>query len=152
MSFSRQVLSSPFDAPQRPRTAASRQNGDRKRVKEGGSSLANNSNIMVDTRVVRRTPTLFNASMALAKKHDSNEMDQVSSCILFDSRLIKGDVFANPIVTVTGNHQGNDESQKEGNKSARRTISTPPPVKGRRHISVQTDDTDRLTQGICTRN
>mmetsp|Transcript_42309 Transcript_42309/g.76325 ORF Transcript_42309/g.76325 Transcript_42309/m.76325 type:complete len:187 (+) Transcript_42309:61-621(+) len=152
MSLSRQVLSSPFDVAQRPRTAACKQNGDRKRVKEGGSSLAN-SKIMVDTRVVRRNP--FNPSRA---KHDnvmqSDNTDQQPGCILFDSRLIKGDIFANPIVTVTGGHECNDgENRKEADSRGasacgRRAMSTPPPVKGRHHVSVQTDHFDMIDAGI----
>ena len=134
MSLSRQVLSSPFDAPQRPRTEASIQNGDRKRVKEGGSNLA--SNIMVDTRVVRRS--IFNPSMV--KNNSAEESSTEPGCILFDSRLIRGDVFANPIVTVTGGQQSDDENQKRNDACSRRAISTPPPVKGRHHAEVQTDD------------
>ena len=136
MSLSRQVLSSPFDAPQRPRTEASIQNGDRKRVKEGGSNLA--SNIMVDTRVVRRS--IFNPSMV--KNNSAEESSTEPGCILFDSRLIRGDVFANPIVTVTAGQQSqnHDENQKRNDAFSRRAISTPPPVKGRHHAEVQTDE------------
>lgn len=144
MSLSRQVLSSPFDVPQRPRTAASRQNGDRKRVKEVGSTLAN-SNIMVDTRVVRRST--FNPF--LAKNMNDYVMEESSTdsadhqqpgCILFDSRLIKGEVFANPIVTVSHLQQGNDDQKRPKSACGIQTMPTPPPVKGRHHISVQTDD------------
>lgn len=136
MSLSRQVLSSPFDAPQRPRTAASRQNGDRKRVKEGGSSLATN-NIMVDTRIVRRS-VLFDGSMAKGFENCNDDTDRKSGCILFDSRLTKGDKFANPIVTVTDPRQGSKGNDQKTRKSG--PLSTPPPVKGRNHVSVQTDD------------
>lgn len=131
MSLSRLALSSPFDAVQRPRTAPSRQNGDRKRVKEGGSSLAS-SNIMVDTRVVRRSQ--FNVSIAQMQVEND---EQQPGCILFDSRLIKGDVFANPVVTVTTSRQSSSERWKH--PRSRRLVGTPPPVKGRRHASVQTD-------------
>mmetsp|Transcript_2439 Transcript_2439/g.5152 ORF Transcript_2439/g.5152 Transcript_2439/m.5152 type:complete len:168 (-) Transcript_2439:363-866(-) len=149
MSLSRQVLSSPFDVQQRPRTAASRQNGDRKRVKEGGSSLANSNN-MVDTRVIRKST--FNASTA--ENTNAMESNEQSGCILFDSRLINGDVFANPIVTVTGQQHSNGENQKQASRGTsacgRRTMSTPPPVKGRCHISVQTDgDTDTIEIDAC---
>lgn len=141
MSLSRQVLSSPFDVPQRPRTVASRQNGDRKRVKEGGSSLANSN--------IQPRRSTFNPS----KNDDAMETDN-TGCILFDSRLIKGDIFASPIVTVTGQHQCNDgENRKEADSRGasacgRRAMSTPPPVKGRHHVSVQTDHVDMIDAGI----
>lgn len=144
MSLSRQVLSSPFDAPQRPRTVASRQSGDRKKVKEGGSGLLHAGNIMSDTRVVRRST--FTA--ATSKNNINNDTtdsgsneEQQPGCVIFDSRLIKGDVFANPIVTIKNqHHQGNNDDAKKIHQTRQRAISTPPPVKGRRHISIQTDD------------
>mmetsp|Transcript_7257 Transcript_7257/g.18036 ORF Transcript_7257/g.18036 Transcript_7257/m.18036 type:complete len:202 (+) Transcript_7257:156-761(+) len=152
MSLSRQVFSSPFDVPQRPRTAASRQNGDRKRVKEGGSSLATNSNIMVDTRVVGpcvvRRSTLNGTTVKKNASEHSNE-DQRPGCILFDSRLIRGDVFANPIVTVTGQQHENKKRGRGTSAFGHRAMTTPPPVKGRRHVSVQTDDIDTSTVGAC---
>ena len=133
MSLSRQVLSSPFDAPQRPRTVASRQSGDRKKVKEVGSGLLHAGNIMSDTRVVRRST--FTAATS------NNNDEQQPGCVIFDSRLIKGDVFANPVVTVKNQHQqGNNDDAKKIHQTRQRAISTPPPVKGRRHISIQTDD------------
>ena len=143
MSLSRQVLSSPFDAPQRPRTVASRQSGDRKKVKEGGSGLAHAGNIMSDTRVVRRSTFIA----ATSKNNINNNTtysggnDKQPGCVIFDSRLIKGDVFANPVVTVKNQHQqGNNDDAKTIHQTRQRAISTPPPVKGRRHISIQTDD------------
>ena len=145
MSLSRQVLSSPFDAPQRPRTVASRQSGDRKKVKEGGSGLLHAGNIMSDTRVVRRS--MFTAATS-NDINNNNNTDSGSSndkqqpgCVIFDSRLIKGDVFANPIVTIKNqHHQGNNDDAKKIHQTRQRAISTPPPVKGRMHISIQTDD------------
>ena len=142
MSLSRQVLSSPFDAPQRPRTVASRQSGDRKKVKEVGSGLLHAGNIMSDTRVVRRSTFIA----ATAKNNINNNTtycggnDKQPGCVIFDSRLIKGDVFANPVVTVNQHQQGNNDDAKTIHKNRQRAISTPPPVKGRRHISIQTDD------------
>lgn len=141
MSLSRQVLSSPFDAPQRPRTVASRQSGDRKKVKEVGSGLLHAGNIMSDTRVVRRSTFIAATSNNINNNTNSGGNDKQPGCVIFDSRLIKGDVFANPIVIVKNRHQqGNNDDAKTINKNRQRTISTPPPVKGRRHISIQTDD------------
>ncbi|KAL9188355.1 hypothetical protein ACHAXT_006733 [Thalassiosira profunda] len=131
--LSSQVLSSPFDAPQRPRTAPSRQNGDRKRVKETGSSLGRPSNIMVDARVIRR-------SILANKTNASNEANgHQQGCVLFDSRLIKGDVFANPIVTVPPGITEKRSGKPAGRSPECRQIATPPPVTGRLHVSVQTD-------------
>ena len=133
MSLSRQVLSSPFDTPQRPRTVASRQSGDLKKVKEVGSGLLHAGNIMSDTRVVRRST--FTAATS------NNNDEQQPGCVIFDSRLIKADVFANPVVTIKNqHHQGNNDDAKKIHQTRQRAISTPPPVKGRRHISIQTDD------------
>ena len=104
MSLSRQVLSSPFDIPSRPRKiSSSKHNGGRDAVSKGSlGKLVNN--IMVDSRVVRRS--IFSSSLKNAGVLDphcsgaSGEGTEQSHYILFDSRLIKGDVFASPIVTV----------------------------------------------------
>ena len=99
---------------------------------------------MSDTRVVRRST--FTA--ATSKNNINNDTTDSGSndkqqpgCVIFDSRLIKGDVFANPIVTVKNRHQqGNNDDAKKIQQTRQRAISTPPPVKGRRHMSIQTDD------------
>ena len=120
MSLSRQVLSSPFDVEQRPRETTTQNGGNRIKVKENGSSLAAPR---IDTK-----PKNFN-------------LDQQPGSISFDNRLIKNDKFANPIITVKGQpqqHSSKDESKSRDVK--KRKDSTPPPVKGRQHISIQTDD------------
>jgi len=51
------------------------------------------------------------------------------------------DKFANPIVTVKEQpqqHNSKDES-KSRQDAKKRNVSTPPPVKGRAHMSIQTD-------------
>ena len=144
--LSRQVLSSPFDVPQRPRSAASRQ-GDRKRVKEQGSTLKGGqsaNNIMVDSRVVRRSTLMVRNKNEVERSSG----DKVPGCILFDSRLIKGDIFANPIVTVTGGSP-NKKQGRPSSSHGHRVITTPPPVKGRRHVSVQTDEDEDDTMEAC---
>lgn len=133
----RQILSSPFDWDVH--------SGDRK-LEEDGRSVAT-SNIMVDTRVVRRRT--FNASSTKNDADAKFSTDQ-PGCIKFDSRLMSCDIFANPIVTVTD--EDAKKQVKETPACGRRTVSTPPPVKGRRHISVQTvDDTDTSDVGACER-
>jgi len=128
MSLSRQVLSSPFDVEQRPRETSTQtqKGGNRIKVKEnGGSSL-----------IARNSTTEDSAC----------SVNQQPGSISFDSRLIKNDsprhIFANPIVTVKEQpqqHNSKDES-KSRQDAKKRKDSTPPPVKGRQHISIQTDD------------
>ena len=170
MSLSRQVLSSPFDAPQRPRTA-SRQEGDRKRVKEGGSTLAHYPpNIMVDTRVhFRRSafgqpdqpagadgagaaagvpagadpaPPPAGTPPAAAPRPAS-----AAGRLAFDGRLLRGDaLFANPVATVAGRARAEEEAarRREAERRAaaarRRALATPPPARGRRHADAQTEE------------
>lgn len=127
MLLSRQVLSSPFDVKQRPRERASTK-GNRVKVKEKGSSLVAPRNVD-DT--------------------EPDSVDQQPESTLFDSRLIKNDIFANPIVTVKGQpQQHKDQSQSRQKKND----STPPPVKGRAHISIQTDDYDDTDAIASKRN
>ena len=86
MSISRQVLTSPFDMPSKPRLPLHSKN----------SGITNRSvtNIMTDSRVVRRS-TFIPTSRP---KDDENE------CVIFDARLLdEKNVFANPIVTVINN-------------------------------------------------
>ena len=128
--MSRQILSSPFDWDVH------------QKVEEDGSSVAT-SNIMVDTRVVRRRT--FNASSIKNAEDMKLSTEQPS----FDRRLIIGDIFANPIITVTGK-DAKKQTMKGPAECGQRTISTPPPVKGRHHVSVQTDDTDTDISG-CER-
>mmetsp|Transcript_35717 Transcript_35717/g.76287 ORF Transcript_35717/g.76287 Transcript_35717/m.76287 type:complete len:129 (-) Transcript_35717:161-547(-) len=67
---------------------------------------------MVDTRVVRRSsfnPMANNSKTCL----ESGTVLQQPNCILFDSRLIKGDVFTNPIVTVTRGLECDDDERTE---------------------------------------
>ena len=128
--MSRQILSSPFDWDVH------------QKVEEDGSSVAT-SNIMVDTRVVRRRT--FNASSIKNAEDMKLSTEQPS----FDRRLIIGDIFANPIITVTGK-DAKKQTMKGPAACGQRTISTPPPVKGRHHVSVQTDDTDTDISG-CER-
>ena len=130
-TMSRQILSSPFDWDVH------------QKVEEDGSSVAT-SNIMVDTRVVRRRT--FNASST--KNAEDTKLSTEQPCISFDRRLILGDIFANPIITVTG-EDAKKQTMKRPAECGQRTISTPPPVKGRHHVSVQTDDTDTI--GVCER-
>jgi hypothetical protein len=126
--MSRQIISSPFHWDV--------QIDSRKGEVDGGSVAT--SNIMVDTRVVRRRT--FNAS-STKNTADMKFSTEQPGCFLFDRRFILGDIFADPIVTVTG-EDANKQTKKEIADGGQRIISTPPPVKGRRHISVQTvDDT-----------
>ena len=127
MSLSRQVLSSPFDVEQRPRETSTQNNGNRIKVKENGSSL-----------VAPRIDT----------EHDCS-VDQQSESIVFDSRLIKNDVFANPIVTVKGQPRQQSKSRQDTKK---RNDSTPPPVKGRAHMSIQTDDYEDFDAVVSDNN
>ena len=124
MSLSRQVLSSPFDVEQRPRETSTQTGGNRIKVKENGSSLVAPGNNTTEDPACR--------------------VDQQSESISFDSRLIKNDsphyIFANPIVTVKGQPQHSKDESKSRQDTKKRNDSTPPPVKGRQHISIQTDD------------
>ena len=66
----------------------------------------------------------------------------------FNSRVMN-DIFANPIVTISvedaDNEQQSVEKKKTGCGGERPVTSTPPPVQGRRHMSVQTvGDADRV--------
>lgn len=66
----------------------------------------------------------------------------------FNSRVMN-DIFANPIVTISvedaDNEQQSVERKTAGYGGEMPVTSTPPPVKGRRHISVQTiGDSDRV--------
>jgi len=122
MSLSRQVLSSPFDVEQRSRETSTQNGGNRIKVNEKGSSL-----------VAPRIDTTEDAACSV---------DQQPGSISFDSRSIKNDIYANPVVTVKGQpqqHNGKDES-KSRQDTKKRNDSTPPPVKGRAHMSIQTDD------------
>ena len=74
------------------------------------------NNIMVDTRVVRRS--IFRTPKA------QNSWQQ----------SLGGSLFANPIVKVTGGG-GNEEAIRERKK----IVCTPSPVKGRKNVSIQTD-------------
>ena len=120
MSVSRLVLSSPFDMPQRKRPP------EEKPIKVltsyNGCKVRNPhvNNIMVDTRVVRRS--IFRTPKS-----------QNSSVVNFDRRLLGGS-FANPIVKVTAGG-GIEEAIRERKKKVR----TPSPVKGRKHAGIQTD-------------
>lgn len=134
--MSLQIFSSPFDAPQRPRIIVeSQQHHDSNRwlAKDGGCVKIKSNNIMVDSRVVRLN-TLISASTK------NNAIGSVTA----DNRLMTGDIFANPIVTIPGG-EGVDVKLQGGKKQAAHTPSTPPPVKGRCHISVQTEDEDNET-------
>jgi len=145
--MSRQILSSPFDWDVH------------QKVEEDGSSVA--ENIMVDTRVVRRRT--FNAS-SIKNAEDMKLSTEQPSCISFDRRLMLGDIFANPppppsseagsIVRTRRFSFTGEDAKKQTMKGpaarGQRTISTPPPVKGRQHVSVQTYDTD-TDVGACER-
>ena len=115
-----QVISSPFDAPQKQRVVL---DGVRNRVKKSGS--------------------LSIRSFGSRNNQLQSADDQHHGCILFDSRLIKNnDVFANPIITITTEQQRQCKEQKKKQEASARNklVSTPPPVKGRRHFSCQTDN------------
>lgn len=124
MSASRLVLSSPFDMPQRKRPPD-------KPIKVltsyDGCKVRNPHvhNIMVDTRVVRRS--IFNSTHKA-----QNSWQQSNATVHFDRRLLGGSLFANPIVKVTG--CGNETSRERKKK-----VCTPSPVKGRKHVCIQTD-------------
>lgn len=137
MSLSRQVLSSPFDVPPRPRAEASKD-------AKGGESR-----IFFRQRILNPSTANTSENVTSAETEDQ----QPPGCILFDSRLIKGDVFANPIVTVTGQLQCNADEKNEAGRGAsergRRAVSTPPPVKGRHHVLVQTDYDEMAEAGLC---
>ena len=134
MSVSRLVLSSPFDMPQRKRPP------EEKPIKVltsyNGCKVRNPhvNNIMVDTRVVRRS--IFRTP----KAQNSSWQQSSSTTLHFDRRLLGGSLFANPIVKVTGG--GNEEAIRERKKK----VCTPSPVKGRQHVSIQTDTRDE--QGL----
>lgn len=127
MSVSRLVLSSPFDMPQRKRPP------EEKPIKVltsyNGCKVRNPhvNNIMVDTRVVRRS--IFRTP----KAQNSWQQSSSNTTVHFDRRLLGGSLFANPIVTVTGS--GNEEAVRERKERAR----TPSPVKGRKDVCIQTD-------------
>jgi hypothetical protein len=133
MSLSRQVLSSPFDVPQRKRPpdvpikVLTSYNGCKVRNRQH----LNNINIMVDTRVVRRsifhTPNAQNSGIT--------GFDPSRPFVQIDRRLLDGcnSVFANPIVIVTGG--GNENATAERKKK-----DAPSPVQGRQHVCIQTDE------------
>ena len=146
--MSRQIFSSPFDAPQRPRKAtASHQRIHHVRGKRCGGSISNLNNIMVDSRVVR-----LNTFHRTSENNTNAKLFRTQQPVTmqFDSRLIMDDtIFANPIVTISGedadNKQQSVERKTAGCGGERPVTSTPSPVKGRRHISVQTvGDSDRM--------
>lgn len=89
------------------------------------------NNIMVDSRVVR-----LNTFISTSTKNNT------IGSVTVDNRLMTGDIFANPIVTIGGEDV---DVLQGGKKQAAHTPSTPPPVKGRCHISVQTEDEDNET-------
>ena len=132
MSVSRLVLSSPFDMPQRKRPP------EEKPIKVltsyNGCKVRNPhvNNIMVDTRVVRRS--IFRTPKA--PQNSSWQQSSSNTTVHFDRRFLGGSLFANPIVKVTGG--GGKEAIPERKKKA----WTPSPVKGRKHISIQTDTRD----------
>lgn len=129
MSISRRVISSPFDIPQQRRTP---KNPTRIRTSYNGCKVRNrnSSNIMADTRVVRRS--IFNNST----QNNTGKGGFGTKYTTFDRRLVDyNSMFANPIVKVTG---GKDASASERKKKVTPT-STPPPVKGRHHVCIQTD-------------
>ena len=120
MSASRQVLSSPWPQrkrpPDKPIKVLTAYNGCKVRNRQVNT-------IMVDT--VRRS--IFNTSV------------QNSGISGFGTRLdqrLRGgnnSVFTNPIVKVTG--CGNEDAADR-----KRKVRTPPPVKGREHVCLQTDN------------
>ena len=130
MSASRLVLSSPFDMPQRKRPpdkpikVLTSYNGCKVRYPHV-------NNIMVDTRVVRR-------SIFSTPKTQNSQIASNNTTVHFDRRLLGGSLFANPIVKVTG---GGNEVIRERKKK----VCTPSPVKGRKHVCIQTD-TERIDE------
>jgi len=129
MSASRQVLSSPFDMPQRkkppdkPMKVLTRYNGCKVRNPHV-------NNIMVDTRVVRRS--IFNTPKA--QNSHIAWWQQANSTVQFDRRLFDGNsLFANPIVKVTSDGDADVQERKK-------KVCTPSPVKGRKHVCIQTDN------------
>ena len=139
MSVSRLVLSSPFDMPQRKRPPD-------KPIKVltsyNGCKVRNPhvNNIMVDTRVVRRS--IFRTPKA---QNSSWQQSSSNTTVHFDRRILGGSLFANPIVKVTGG--GGNEAIPERKKKA----CTPSPVKGRSHVCIQTD-TERIDECFDTIN
>ena len=171
MSLSWQVLSSPFDVTAKPRTDLSRHYDDRKKFKKGRLLLENDgksaNNIMVDSRVVRRSIFASNGTNSLARytshskggggggstvgfgrggvvnnansgkqQRQQNQQQQPhyqqqssNGCILFDSRLIKGNIFANPIITVTKTIP-NEEHLQEKEKNRHQQPNTKSMVSG----------------------
>jgi hypothetical protein len=91
---------------------------------------------MVDSRVIRLNTFHSARSNGITAKLDTHYKQPGS--VLFDSRLGTGDIFANPIVGENDVEQS-EEKQIVASGGERITVSTPPPVKGRCHTSVQTD-------------
>ena len=84
---------------------------------------------MVDTRVVRRS--IF--STRKAQNSQIAGWKQSNTTIQIDRRLIGGNsLFANPIVKVIG-------GEKEVVRERKKKVCTPSPVKGRKHVCIQTD-------------
>ena len=92
------------------------------------------NNIMVDTRVVRRS--IFRTPNA-PQNSSWQQSSSDATVVHFDRRLLGGSLFANPIVKVTGGG-GNEEAIRERKK----IVCTPSPVKGRKNVSIQTDTRD----------
>ncbi len=124
MSASRLVLSSPFDMPQRkkppdkPVKVLTTYNG------------CKGHNIMVDNRVVRRS--IFSTPKTPQNSsHIAGGWKQCNTTIQVDRRLTGGNsLFANPIVKVTVGEVVRERKKK---------VCTPSPVKGRKHVCIQTD-------------
>lgn len=130
MSLSCQVLASPFDVLQRPRTA-SKQVGRAKGVHFQQSFRSKDCDASEKT----------NAESNNFHFPGINLQGPDSGCVIFDSRLMTGDMFANPIVKVQRRPQQQEAPNPDdaAPPCSRSSLSTPPPVKGRHHASVQTD-------------
>eukprot|EP00804_Cyclotella_cryptica_P025419 CCRYP_017197-RA/>CCRYP_017197-RA protein AED:0.16 eAED:0.16 QI:140/1/1/1/0.5/0.33/3/1414/256 len=147
MSLSRQVLSSPFDIPPKPRvTPSTTTQGKRTKASSRNRETSLGrcvSNIMSDSRVVRRSPfsPSFGKDNAVLCENAQTNRGQ---CIMFDSRLLRDNesIFASPIVTVIEmDHTTNvnDENQARTTATKKRS-KQPKSSKAHRHIHVQTDD------------
>lgn len=74
---------------------------------------------------------------------EDNDDESVPQNIMYDSRVIRGNTYAAKVVTVSSKKASPGKKSTKGNRS--RMVSTdrpgtPPPVEGRAHMDIQTDE------------